>query len=46
VVLDPARGVVTEVLEGWVDSCLHLAEAASEFLGAEGRAALTQSATT
>jgi hypothetical protein len=37
VVLDPARGVVTEVLEGWVDSCLHLAEAASEFLGAEGR---------
>ena len=42
VVLDPSRGVVTEVLEGRVDGRLHLAEAASELLGAEGHAVLAR----
>lgn len=42
VVLDPASGVVTEVLEGRVDGRLHLAEAARDLLGAEGRAALAR----
>ena len=46
VVVDPLQGVVTAVLEGRVDGRLHLAEAASALLGAEGRAALAQVAAT